>query len=119
MGFHNSSCSKWSLAFIFFKILKQLCVFFPHVFFMLPCSIFRTVAVPLNLYHPYGLVPEHFEFLVQDVYLFHLKIPFVLHLDHIPIMVDFKDGNLFKNVETLANISNPSYANYKYLAIFL
>jgi hypothetical protein len=32
---------------------------------------------------------------------------------------DFKDGNLFLNVETLANLTNPSYANYKCLAIFL
>ena len=26
---------------------------------------------------------------------------------------DFKDGNLFSNVETLANLTNPSYFNYK------
>jgi hypothetical protein len=32
---------------------------------------------------------------------------------------DFKDGNLFLNVETLVNITNPSYANYKCLVIFL
>jgi hypothetical protein len=32
---------------------------------------------------------------------------------------DFKDGNLFLNVETLANLTNPSYANYKCLTIFL
>jgi hypothetical protein len=32
---------------------------------------------------------------------------------------DFKDGNLFLNVETLANLTNPSYANDKCLAIFL
>jgi hypothetical protein len=29
---------------------------------------------------------------------------------------DFKDGNLFLNVETLANLTNPSYGNYKCLA---
>jgi hypothetical protein len=32
---------------------------------------------------------------------------------------DFKDGSLFYNVETLANLTYPSYANYKCLAIFL
>jgi hypothetical protein len=26
---------------------------------------------------------------------------------------DFKYGNLFSNVETLVNLNNPSYANYK------
>jgi hypothetical protein len=31
---------------------------------------------------------------------------------------DFKDENLFLNVETLVNLTNPSYANYKCLAIF-
>jgi hypothetical protein len=62
--------------------LRVLC---PHVFFMLPGSIFRTVTGPLNLYHPYGFIPNHFDFPVQDVYWFHLEILFVLHLDHIPI----------------------------------
>jgi hypothetical protein len=60
-----------------FKIVKNL-----RGFFMLPCSIFKNATGPLNLYQPYGFVPEHFEFLVHDAYLFHLKIPFVLHLDH-------------------------------------
>ena len=32
---------------------------------------------------------------------------------------DFKDENLFLNVETLANLIDPSNANYKCLAIFL
>jgi hypothetical protein len=32
---------------------------------------------------------------------------------------DFKDGNLFLNVQTLTNLSNPSYASYKCLAICL
>jgi hypothetical protein len=32
---------------------------------------------------------------------------------------DFKDGNLFLNVETLTNLTNPSYVNYKCLVIFL
>jgi hypothetical protein len=36
----------------------------------------------------------------------------------VPTRDDFKDGNLFLNVETLANITNPSYVNYKCLAIF-
>jgi hypothetical protein len=68
-----------------FKMVKNLQAFFPHVFFMLLCSIFEVVEGPLNLYYPYGLVPKNFSFSIQDAYWFHSKIPFVLHLDHIPI----------------------------------
>jgi hypothetical protein len=50
------------LHFIFFKIVKTLWVFFFHVLFMLPCSIFRTIVGPLNIYQPYAVVLEHFEF---------------------------------------------------------
>ena len=32
---------------------------------------------------------------------------------------DFNDGFFFSNVENLVNLTNPSYANYKCLAIFL
>jgi hypothetical protein len=73
------------LHYFFFKNVKNLWVFFPLVFFMLPFSIFRIVAGLLNLYQPYGFVPEHIDFLVQDAYWFHLEIPFMIHLDHIPI----------------------------------
>jgi hypothetical protein len=55
------------LHYFSFKIDKTLWVFFPRVFFVLPCSIFRTIVGPLNLYHPYGLVHGQFDFLVQDV----------------------------------------------------
>jgi hypothetical protein len=37
----------------------------------------------------------------------------------VKIRGDFKDGNLFLKLESLANLTNPSYANYKCLAIFL
>jgi hypothetical protein len=70
---------------VFFKIVKHLQVFCPRVFFMIPCIIFRNVEGTLNLYHPYVFIPDHFEFLVQDVYWFHSEIPFMIHLDHIPI----------------------------------
>jgi hypothetical protein len=84
-GSRNLAAQNGVLHSIFFKIDKTLWVFLPHVLFMLPCSIFRTIASPLNLYQPYGFVPGHFEFLAHDVYGFHLEIPFVLYLDYNPI----------------------------------
>jgi hypothetical protein len=58
MCFQNSSCPKWSLAFlsyIFFKIDKTLRLFLPHGFFFLPCCIFKTIEAPLNLSKPTNL----------------------------------------------------------------
>ena len=52
--------------------------------------------------------------------LFHFSLPLgLLYLQVLRSRDDFKDGNLFLNVETLANLNNPSYANYKCFAIFL
>jgi hypothetical protein len=45
--------------YVFFKNIKNLEVLYPHVFFMLPCSIFMTVEGPLNLYDPYGFFLGH------------------------------------------------------------
>ena len=87
-GFQDSSFSKWRLSFlyyVFFKIDKTLWVFLPHILIMLQCFIFMNATCTLNLYHPYGFVPDHFDILIHDAYWFHLEIPFVLHLDHNPI----------------------------------
>jgi hypothetical protein len=69
----------------FSKIFKNMWVFYPHCIFMLPSSILRTVPGPLNLYNPYGLVLEIFEFPVQIAHWMHLKNAFLFHLNHIPI----------------------------------
>jgi hypothetical protein len=80
---------------IFFIIVKTLWVFFPHVFFILSCIFFRTVVGTLNVYHPYGFVPNHFDFPVQDVYWLHPEISFVLHLDHILINFVVRVSHIF------------------------
>jgi hypothetical protein len=49
----------------FQNLFKKLSVLCPHGIFMLPGSIFRTVAGPLNFYHLYNSVPENFDFYVQ------------------------------------------------------
>ena len=46
------------------KILKTMWVFYLHFILMLPSSVLRTVQGPLDLYNPYGLIPELFDFLV-------------------------------------------------------
>jgi hypothetical protein len=67
------------------KILKTMWVFYLHCILMLPSSVLRTIQGPLDLYNPYGLIPELFDFLVQNAHRMHLKSAFLLHLDHIPI----------------------------------
>jgi hypothetical protein len=67
------------------KILKKMWVFFPHCILMLPSSVLRTVPGPLDLYKPYGPIPELFDFPVQNAYQMHLESVFLLHLNHILI----------------------------------
>jgi hypothetical protein len=70
---------------IFFKIFKKMWVFCPRCILILPISVLRIVPGPLNLYKPYGSVPELLVFSVQNVHQLHLKSAFFLHLYHIPI----------------------------------
>jgi hypothetical protein len=65
----------------FSKILKNMRVFFPHSIFILPNCVLRTIPGPLDLYKTYGLIPEMFYFLVQNVYQMLLKSTFFLHLN--------------------------------------
>jgi hypothetical protein len=43
-----------------FKIFKMMWVFYPQYILMLPGSILRSVLDPLDLYNPYGSIPELF-----------------------------------------------------------
>jgi hypothetical protein len=67
----------------FSKIFKKMQVFCSHFIVMLLSSILRVIPGQLNIYNPYGLVPELFDF--QNVHQMHLKSAFLLHLNHIPI----------------------------------
>jgi hypothetical protein len=67
------------------KIPKKMWVFCLHCILMLPRSILRTVPGPLDLYKPYGLILELFDFTVQNAYQMHLKSTFLIHLNHIQI----------------------------------
>jgi hypothetical protein len=78
----SASCTHVQLNFKILKKMWLLCL--PYIL-MLPSSILRTVLGPLNLYKPYGLIPELFDFSVQNAHRTHLKSVFLLHLNHIPI----------------------------------
>jgi hypothetical protein len=67
------------------KILKKMWVFCPHCILMLPSSVLKIVPSPFDLYNPYGLILELFDFSIQNVYQMHLESAFLVHLNHIPI----------------------------------
>jgi len=97
----NSNCTKIVFVHLFtnvhwdsFKICINLWALFLHGLLMLPRGIFKTIVGPLDLYQDDGLIPEHFEFPVQDAHQIHLKVPFMLHLDH----------NLINHVVRIRNI---------------
>jgi hypothetical protein len=65
-----------------FKKLQVLCL---HGIFMLPSSIFGTIAGPLNFYQLYNSIPDHFDFSVQYSHWLNLKISLCLYLNQMPI----------------------------------
>jgi hypothetical protein len=69
----------------FQNLLKKLWVLCLHGIFMLPSSIFGTVAGPLEFYQLYNSILEHFEFYVQYSYWLDLKVSVCLYLNQMPI----------------------------------
>jgi hypothetical protein len=65
-----------------FKKSQVLCL---HGIFMLPSSIFRIVADPLNFYYLYILILEKFDFSVQYAHWLDLKVSLWLYLNQISI----------------------------------
>jgi hypothetical protein len=60
-------------------------VFCQHSILMLPSCILSVVPSQLDLYYPYGSIPELLDLSIQYAQRMHLKISFMLHLNHIPI----------------------------------
>ena len=65
--------------------IKQKWMCQSHRILQLPCSLFKTVVLPLHLYLPYGSVMEHYELLVEDAHWLDLEISLRFCLNHIPI----------------------------------
>jgi hypothetical protein len=67
------------------NLFKTLWVLYLHGIFMLPGSIFKTIVVPLNFYHLYNSILEHFDFFVQYLHWLNLKISLCLYLNQMQI----------------------------------
>jgi hypothetical protein len=67
------------------NLFKNMLVLCPHGIFILPSRIFRTVAGPLNFFHLYNSIPQHFYLYVQYPYWLNLKVSLFLYLNQMPI----------------------------------
>ena len=85
---------------------KWMCHF--HGILKLPCSLFRTVVLPLHLYLSYGSVSEHGDFPIKDVHWLDSEISLGFHLNHIPIYHMFRVMYIFLKQRNMKNIMIPS-----------
>jgi hypothetical protein len=65
---HCPQCIMYPYTTKFLKFFKKMRVFCPHCILMLPSSVFRSVPGLLDLYKPYGLISELFDFSIQDAH---------------------------------------------------
>ena len=75
-----------------------------HGILQLPRSLFRTVVLPLHLYLPYGLTPEHTDLLVEDTHWLDSKLSHGFHLNHIPIYHMVRIMYIFLKQRNMKNI---------------
>jgi hypothetical protein len=92
---HCPQCIMYPYTTKFSKSFKNMQVFCLHFILMLPSSVFRSVPGPLDLYKPYGSIPELFDFSIQDACRMHLESTFLLHLNNIPINNMISIGYIF------------------------
>ena len=83
-GMLHSPPPSLALSSVFYKIeQKWMCQ--SHGILQLPCSLFRTVVLPLHLYLYNGSIPEHCDIPVEDAHWLDSKLSLEFHLNHIPI----------------------------------
>ena len=92
---HCPQCIMYPYTTKFSKFFKTMQVLYLHCILMLPSSVFRSVPGPLDIYNPYGLIPELFYFSIQDAHRMHLESTFLLHLNNIPINNMISIGYIF------------------------
>ena len=85
-------------------------------------ALFKPIVLPLHLYLPYGLVPEHFDVPIEDVHWIDLELSLGFHLNHIPIYHMFRIMYIFLKQRNMKNIMIPSASRtmqvYMQLALF-
>ena len=96
-----------SIASVFRRIeQKWMCQ--SHGILQLPRSLFRSVALPLHLYLPYGSVPEHCDLPVEDMHWLDLELSLGFHLNHIPIYHMVSLMYIFLKQRNMKNIMSSS-----------
>ena len=79
-----------------------------HGILQLPCSLFRTVVLPLHLYLSYGSVSEHGDLPVEDAHRPDSELSLGFHLNHIPIYHMVRVMYIFLKQRNMTNIMSPS-----------
>ena len=74
----------------------------------LPCSLLRTVVLPLHLYMPYGSVLEHCDLPVEDAHWLDSELSLGFHLNHIPIYHMVRINYIFLKQRNMKNIMSSS-----------
>ena len=79
-----------------------------HGILQLPCSLFKTVVLPLHLHLSYGSAPEHGDLPVKDVHWLDSELSLRFHLNHIPIYHMLRVMYIFHKQRNMKRIMTPS-----------
>jgi hypothetical protein len=105
---HCPQCIQYTSTYKISKILKNMQIVYPHIILTLPSCILKTGPGPLDLYQLHELTLELFYFPIQYANCSHLKIAFLLHLNHLP-MINIDQGGYWWP---------PTYSNWLLLSVF-
>ena len=114
--------TKWytGIASVFRRIeQKWMCQ--SHGIFQLPCSLFKTIFIPLHLYLPYGSVPMHGDLPIEDAHWLDLELSLGFHLNHVLIShmgrvmyIFLKQRNMKNIMSSIASRKCNSICNWPY-----
>ena len=96
-----------ALSSVLFKI-EQKWMCHSHGILQLPCSLIRTVVLPLHLYLSNDSILEHCYLLVEDAQWFGLELSLTFHLNHIPIYHMVRIMYIFLKQRNMKNIMSSS-----------
>ena len=84
--------------------VEQKWMYQSHGILQLPCSLFRTVVLPLHLYLSYGSILEHCDLPVEDVHWLSSKLSLGFQLNQIPIYHMVRIMYIFLKKRNIKNI---------------